>query len=82
MVVNHRNKVTMIAEPLEKGLAEDIENGVVQVNWNKSDYHSLRLPFFLNFIPYACLFVYCLSLLCDVGNDLASFFRRNMIGIC
>lgn len=25
----------MIAEPLEKGLAEDIENGVVQINWNK-----------------------------------------------
>lgn len=33
-----RNKVTMIAEPLEKGLAEDIENGVVQINWNKLDF--------------------------------------------
>lgn len=28
----------MIAEPLEKGLAEDIENGVVQINWNKYGY--------------------------------------------
>lgn len=32
-----RNKITMIAEPLEKGLAEDIENEVVQITWNRSD---------------------------------------------
>nr|SVE84085.1 EOG090X00RJ [Daphnia pulex] len=32
---NKKNKITMIAEPLEKGLAEDMENGVVQINWNK-----------------------------------------------
>lgn len=25
----------MIAEPLEKGIAEDIENDVVSINWNK-----------------------------------------------
>jgi U5 small nuclear ribonucleoprotein component len=25
----------MIAEPLEKGLAEDIENEVVQITWNR-----------------------------------------------
>jgi len=31
---NRRNKITMIAEPLEKGLAEDIENGTVQIGWN------------------------------------------------
>ncbi|XP_064613567.1 LOW QUALITY PROTEIN: 116 kDa U5 small nuclear ribonucleoprotein component-like [Liolophura sinensis] len=30
---NKKNKVTMIAEPLEKGLAEDIENEVVQISW-------------------------------------------------
>jgi len=30
-----RNKVTMIAEPLEKGLAEDIENEKVLITWNK-----------------------------------------------
>lgn len=32
---NKKNKVTMIAEPLEKGLAEDIENETVQISWNK-----------------------------------------------
>ncbi|CAB3387421.1 Hypothetical predicted protein [Cloeon dipterum] len=32
---NKKNKITMIAEPLEKGLAEDIENEVVQISWNK-----------------------------------------------
>eukprot|EP00850_Spirogloea_muscicola_P014123 SM000099S25229 [mRNA] locus=s99:314289:317660:- [translate_table: standard] len=30
---NKKNKLTMIAEPLEKGLAEDIENGVVSMDW-------------------------------------------------
>ncbi|KAF5198581.1 U5 small nuclear ribonucleoprotein component [Thalictrum thalictroides] len=30
---NKKNKITMIAEPLEKGLAEDIENGVVSIDW-------------------------------------------------
>lgn len=32
---NKKNKLTMIAEPLEKGLAEDIEAGKVQINWDK-----------------------------------------------
>lgn len=32
---NKRNKITMIAEPLEKGLAEDIENQVVDISWDK-----------------------------------------------
>uniref|UniRef100_T1IT65 116 kDa U5 small nuclear ribonucleoprotein component n=1 Tax=Strigamia maritima TaxID=126957 RepID=T1IT65_STRMM len=32
---NKKNKLTMIAEPLEKGLAEDIENEVVQISWNR-----------------------------------------------
>lgn len=31
----NRNKLTMIAEPLDKGLAEDIENEVVQITWSK-----------------------------------------------
>ncbi len=30
-----RNKLTMISEPLEKGLAEDIEGEVVQIAWSK-----------------------------------------------
>jgi U5 small nuclear ribonucleoprotein component len=32
---NKKNKLTMIAEPLEKGIAEDIENDVVSIGWNK-----------------------------------------------
>ena len=32
---NKKNKITMIAEPLEKGLAEDIENEVVSIGWNR-----------------------------------------------
>lgn len=27
----------MIAEPLEKGVAEDIEQGVVSIDWNKKE---------------------------------------------
>lgn len=34
---NKKNKLTMIAEPLEKGLAEDIENEVVQSSWDNKD---------------------------------------------
>lgn len=30
---NKRNKITMISEPLEKGLAEDIENLAVNIEW-------------------------------------------------
>uniref|UniRef100_A0A803LKM4 SNU114 homolog n=1 Tax=Chenopodium quinoa TaxID=63459 RepID=A0A803LKM4_CHEQI len=30
---NKKNKITMIAEPLERGLAEDIENGIVSIDW-------------------------------------------------
>lgn len=32
---NKKNKITMIAEPLEKGVAEDIEQQVVKIDWNK-----------------------------------------------
>ncbi|KAJ1394115.1 Ribosomal protein S5 domain 2-type fold, subgroup [Sesbania bispinosa] len=32
---NKKNKITMIVEPLERGLAEDIENGVVSTDWNR-----------------------------------------------
>lgn len=32
---NKRNKLTMIAEPLQEGLAEDIETGEVSINWGK-----------------------------------------------
>lgn len=32
---NKRNKLTLIAEPLEKGVAEDIESGAVSIGWPK-----------------------------------------------
>eukprot|EP00884_Botryococcus_braunii_P000125 jgi/Botrbrau1/10112/Bobra.20_2s0019.1 len=32
---NKKNKLTMIAEPLEKGLSEDIEEGRVDITWNR-----------------------------------------------
>ncbi|KAJ4833594.1 hypothetical protein Tsubulata_009209 [Turnera subulata] len=32
---NKKNKITMIAEPLENGIAQDIENGVVSIDWNQ-----------------------------------------------
>uniref|UniRef100_A0A5S6QJ46 Tr-type G domain-containing protein n=1 Tax=Trichuris muris TaxID=70415 RepID=A0A5S6QJ46_TRIMR len=32
---NRKNKLTMIAEPLERGLAEDIESEAVQISWNR-----------------------------------------------
>ena len=32
---NARSKLTMIAEPLEKGLAEDIERGAVDIRWER-----------------------------------------------
>ena len=42
----------MIAEPLEKGLAEDIENEVVQIGWTKL----VLAQFSLFSIPYSGLF--------------------------
>ncbi|OLP78870.1 116 kDa U5 small nuclear ribonucleoprotein component [Symbiodinium microadriaticum] len=32
---NKKNKIYMVAEPLEKGLGEDIEKGKVSIEWNK-----------------------------------------------
>lgn len=32
---NRKNKLTMIAEPLDKGLAEDVESGAVRIDWPK-----------------------------------------------
>ncbi|GAB4814650.1 hypothetical protein N2152v2_001696 [Parachlorella kessleri] len=34
---NKRNKLTVIAEPMEKGLAEDIEAGAVSMEWSRKD---------------------------------------------
>ncbi|KAK6915007.1 Elongation factor EFG, domain V-like [Dillenia turbinata] len=32
---NKKNKITIIAEPLDRGLAEDIENGHVSLDWHR-----------------------------------------------
>ena len=32
---NKRNKLTLIAEPLEKGLADDIEQGEICMTWDR-----------------------------------------------
>jgi U5 small nuclear ribonucleoprotein component len=32
---NKKNKLTLIAEPLEKGLADDIENGEICMAWDR-----------------------------------------------
>lgn len=42
---NKRNKITMMAEPLEKGLAEDIEAGSVKLTWPRKQVRPLpRVP--------------------------------------
>lgn len=37
---NKANRLAMTAEPLEKGLAEDVENEIVSVNWEKKQFVS------------------------------------------
>lgn len=41
----------MIAEPLEKGLAEDIENEVVQITWNRYGTHLHTTYSYYSYIP-------------------------------
>ncbi|CAN4103624.1 unnamed protein product [Withania somnifera] len=41
---NKKNKITMIAEPLERGLAEDIENGVVSIDWPRKRLGDFSKP--------------------------------------
>ena len=39
---NKRNKLTMIAEPLDKGLARDIETGAVDLAWPKRSWGTFQ----------------------------------------
>ncbi|GAM20293.1 hypothetical protein SAMD00019534_034680, partial [Acytostelium subglobosum LB1] len=41
---NKKNRLTMICEPLEKGLADDIESGLIKIDWPKKK----RTEFFQN----------------------------------
>lgn len=34
---NKKNRLTMIAEPLEKGMSDDIESGRVDINWSTKE---------------------------------------------
>ena len=54
----------MIAEPLEKGLAEDIENGTVQIGWNKQANWCIN-PSFIDL-----RFIYC-----TYSRKLSEFFQ-------
>lgn len=53
---NQKNKLTMVAEALDKGLAEDIENEVVSSSWTnkkKSDFFKTKYGlFFSSFSSY------------------------------
>lgn len=48
----------MIAEPLEKGLAEDIENEVVQITWNRYDVKDRHTQGLISGLlgPVSCVF--------------------------
>ena len=70
---NKRNKLTFIAEPLDDGLAEKLENGKVNINWDNRKVRS------------ACPCVIYLRLLLTsfamIVFSWAGFFRQSMIGI-
>ncbi len=69
----------MIAEPLEKGLAEDIENEVVQITWNRYDVEDITLrlkSFNLCDRMFSSCFVYLqISSLCYGGIINFSVFQ-------
>lgn len=65
----------MIAEPLEKNLAEDIENGTVQIGWNK--YVLIQLFGRRTICKLMQFFVLLL-----LEKRWASSFRPTTTGIC
>lgn len=54
----------MIAEPLEKGLAEDIENEVVQITWNRWVCGSASRANATVYLPHIILESSCVPHLC------------------
>ena len=44
---NKRNKLTMIAEPLDEGLAQDIETGAVSISWVSHRYIHIHIYIYL-----------------------------------
>ncbi|CAI6008173.1 unnamed protein product [Closterium sp. NIES-65] len=53
---NKKNKITMIAEPMEKGLAEDLESDTVSVDWPKKRMadRSLFPPVIVSCTSFPC----------------------------
>lgn len=73
----------MIAEPLEKGLAEDIENEKVLITWNKwvdilwstPDIKTIYVNQRLNTIDATICYLF------HTGKSLVNSSRQSMIGI-
>lgn len=76
----------MIAEPLEKGLAEDIENEVVQISWTKLVFLLFPLsPSLLHTFTSVTMATYLSVIsvsMVTIGRRLESFFRPSLTGIC
>jgi len=61
-----RNKLTMIAQPLEKGLAEDIEKEKVSITWDKKtirNWFQVRFSLVSLLLYYVLLLFWSLSFL-------------------
>lgn len=72
----------MIAEPLEKGLAEDIENEVVQITWNRYDvterHPPCLIPGLMELIPRAVHGLAAVSVRCRHHRINPPDFRANL----
>lgn len=64
----------MIAEPLEKGLAEDIENEVVEITWPRLPTHTHTHTHTL-YTDFLVIIIY------STERNLPSFFRPSTSGI-
>ena len=78
---NGRSKLTMIAEPLEKGLAEDIERGAVDIRCEPGDRCAPRT---LAAQPLRCAASAALARRVAGGNAnaLEIFSKKNTSGTC
>jgi translation elongation factor EF-G len=52
---NKKNKLTMIAEPLDEGLAQDIESGAVSINWVSYSLSFSYAIYFVNIMTEDCV---------------------------
>ena len=57
---NKRNRLTMIAEPLEEGLARDIENEAIALHWDKKtiqQFFSGKYDWYSYTLSYSTLYL-------------------------